>query len=112
MNNIHFINFFIITGDDGGQHKESNTICGKGIVYLKELIPGERRYQIVDEFDKPGGPIYINNILNVKDSVIQDYNDAVAYDKANARRRQTGYGYRVRVLVPDYVSNVLIFDDM
>ena len=38
------------------------TTCGKGIVYLKELIPGERRYQIVDEFGKPGGPIYINNI--------------------------------------------------
>ena len=35
----------------------------------------------------------MNNLLHVKDSVVQDFNDAVTYQKANGRSRQTGYGY-------------------
>ena len=48
--------------EDGDQDHNTKIVCGKGIVYLQELIPGERRYKIVNEFGKPVGPIYVNNI--------------------------------------------------
>jgi len=34
--------------------------------------------------------VYMNNMLSVKDSVVQDFNDAVTHAKANGRSRQTG----------------------